>query len=131
MAHSVESRLPFLDYRLVEFAVNCASSLKLHDGWSKWLLREALADTLPAKIRLRRTKLGFDTPQASWMRQGMLNGHRDVWETPRLHMERFISAPDSRPRNPAILERGGRGAPIRGAVPRYLPGVWARVHHVS
>src|SRR5262249_44452991 len=63
MAHSVESRLPFLDYRLVKFLVCCPPSLKLRDGWSKWLLRSALADTLPEKIRLRRTKLGFNTPE--------------------------------------------------------------------
>jgi asparagine synthase (glutamine-hydrolysing) len=42
MAHSVESRLPFLDYQLVEFAVNCPPSFKLRDGWSKWLLRNAM-----------------------------------------------------------------------------------------
>jgi len=92
MAHSVESRLPFLDYRLAEFAVNCAPSLKLRDGWSKWLLREALVGVLPEKIRLRKTKLGFNTPEADWMRQGLQNGHRDLWEVPRLRMERFLDA---------------------------------------
>ncbi len=63
MAHSVESRLPFLDYKLVEFAVNCPPSLKMHDGWSKWILRAALKGTLPEEIRLRKTKLGFSTPE--------------------------------------------------------------------
>src|SRR5262245_45706791 len=38
MAHSVETRMPFLDYRLVEFALSCPDSLKLRRGWSKWLL---------------------------------------------------------------------------------------------
>src|SRR5262249_52782335 len=69
MAHSVESRLPFLDYRLVEFSLRCRTSLKLRDGWSKWLLRRSLANVLPDKIRLRRTKLGFNTPEQKWLQQ--------------------------------------------------------------
>src|SRR6202158_151011 len=91
MTHSVESRLPFLDYELVEFAVNCPVSLKLRDGWSKWILRSALAGTLPEKIRLRKTKLGFDAPDGAWVRAGLQNGHRELWETPKLRMKRFMS----------------------------------------
>src|SRR5262249_55511016 len=90
MAHSVESRLPFLDYRLVEFLVCCPPSLKLRDGWSKWLLRSALADTLPEKIRLRRTKLGFNTPETNWLRLGLQNGYRRLWDSTSLRMERFL-----------------------------------------
>lgn len=91
MAHSIESRLPFLDYELAEFTVNCPPSLKLRDGWSKWLLRNSLRGTLPEKIRLRRTKLGFDTPNDKWVRLGLQNGHRDLWQTKKLCMERFLS----------------------------------------
>jgi asparagine synthase (glutamine-hydrolysing) len=90
MAHSIESRLPFLDYRLVEFSLRCAPRLKLRDGWSKWLLRNALVGTLPDKIRLRTTKLGFNTPESQWMRMGLQNGHRDMWLAPDLRMDRFI-----------------------------------------
>src|SRR5262249_4700966 len=82
MAHSVESRLTFLDSRLVEFLLRCPAFLKLRDGWSKWLLRNALADTLPEKIRLRRTKLGFNTPEKQWMQHGLQNGYRRVWDSP-------------------------------------------------
>jgi len=90
MAHSIETRLPFLDYKLVEFAVNCAPSLKLRDGWSKWILRNAMVGTLPEKIRLRKSKLGFDTPDREWVRLGLNNGQRAVWEAPNLRMERFL-----------------------------------------
>ena len=131
MAHSIESRLPFLDYRLVEFAVNCASSFKLRDGWSKWLLREAMADTLPAKVRLRRTKLGFDTPQGSWMRHGMLNGHRDVWDTPRLRMERFISAPKLTRESHRFLNAEVGALPSGALFRAICLELWARVHNVS
>lgn len=93
MAHSIESRLPFLDYRLVEFSLRCAPQLKLRDGWSKWLLRNALVGTLPDKIRLRTTKLGFNTPESTWLRMGLLNGHRGMCQVPHLRMERFIDPP--------------------------------------
>lgn len=92
MAHSVESRLPFLDYKLVEFAVNCPPSVKLRDGWSKWILRQSSRGILPDKIRMRKTKLGFNTPEAKWVRQGLTNGHRHIWETPKLRMARFLDA---------------------------------------
>jgi len=90
MAHSIESRLPFMDYRLVEFALRCRPSLKIRDGWSKWLLRQALAGTLPEKIRHRRTKLGFNTPENRWMQYGLQNGHRQMWEAPKLKMSRLL-----------------------------------------
>jgi asparagine synthase (glutamine-hydrolysing) len=91
MAHSIESRLPFLDYKLIEFAVNCPTALKLRDGWSKWILRSALAGTLPDKIRLRKTKLGFNTPERDWVVAGLRNGHRNLWEGTKLRAERFLS----------------------------------------
>jgi len=92
MAHSVESRLPFLDYRLVEFSLQCRTSLKLRDGWSKWLLRKSLAGVLPEKIRLRKTKLGFNTPEKKWLQHGMQNGHRNIWDGADLSMNRLLDA---------------------------------------
>jgi len=91
MAHSVETRHPFLDYRLVEFAVACSPQLKLHDGWSKWILRNAMKGILPDKIRLRKTKLGFDAPDESWISAGLQNGHRNIWDAPKLRMQRFLN----------------------------------------
>lgn len=90
MAHSVETRLPFLDYRLVEFLVNCAPPLKLRNGWSKWILREALKGTLPEKVRLRKTKLAFATPQMEWMRRGLRDGAKEIFATSELRMKRFL-----------------------------------------
>ncbi len=91
MAHSVETRLPFLDYQLAEYLVRCAPSLKLRNGWSKWILREALKGTLPEKVRLRKTKLGFDTPLSHWMREGLQNGLLGHFAICELRMGRFLS----------------------------------------
>ena len=69
MAHSVEARLPFLDYRLVESALSYSSEWKIHNGWSKWLLREGMKNKLPDKIVWRRDKRGFEAPEKVWMPQ--------------------------------------------------------------
>jgi asparagine synthase (glutamine-hydrolysing) len=52
MAFSIEARLPFLDYRLVEIAIALAPRLKIRDGWTKWILRQAMNDVLPPQHRL-------------------------------------------------------------------------------
>lgn len=69
MAHSVEARVPFLDYRLVEMALSFPDEYKLSQGWTKRILRESLRGILPESIRRRRDKIGFETPELYWMRQ--------------------------------------------------------------
>ena len=66
MAHSIETRLPFLDYRLVELSLSLPGHLKIRDGWSKWILRRSMADHLPANVAWRRTKFGFEAPERLW-----------------------------------------------------------------
>lgn len=66
MANSLESRVPLADPRLVKFAFRCGFDLKLRNGASKWVLRQAVADILPERV-LNRRKVGFDTPTKSWM----------------------------------------------------------------
>lgn len=66
MAWSVESRMPFMDYRLVEFLATVPPAFKLHAGWTKWLARHATAGLLPDDIVWRRDKLGWPIPEAQW-----------------------------------------------------------------
>jgi asparagine synthase (glutamine-hydrolysing) len=70
MAASLEARVPFLDYRLVEWAAQLPTWLKLRDGTSKYILRCAFADLLPASI-VNRPKHAFDIPIAHWLRHDM------------------------------------------------------------
>ena len=67
MINSVESRLPFLDHRLVESTLAFNNDL-INKGMTKILLREAMQDILPEKLRLRVDKVGYDTPQDAWLR---------------------------------------------------------------
>lgn len=67
MATSVESRVPFLDHKLVEFTCSLPERLKLRGGTTKYILREAMKGVLPEAI-LSRSKMGFPVPIASWFR---------------------------------------------------------------
>ncbi len=67
MAASIESRVPFLDHKLVEFAARLPREMKLRDGTTKWILREAMKGILPAEI-LNRPKMGFPVPIGNWFR---------------------------------------------------------------
>jgi asparagine synthase (glutamine-hydrolysing) len=67
MASSVESRLPFLDHRLIELGFALADSLKLRDGYTKYVLRKAMSETLPASLVSRRRKQRFRPPTSQWL----------------------------------------------------------------
>jgi len=69
MAHGVESRTPFLDYRLVEHVLSCDDSLKINMGQTKCILREAMKNILPSKILNRQDKMGFVTPEQEWIQK--------------------------------------------------------------
>lgn len=69
MAHSIEARVPFLDYRLVELALALPDEAKLSDGVSKRVLREAMKGVLPEGIRTRTDKIGFATAEEQWLRR--------------------------------------------------------------
>jgi asparagine synthase (glutamine-hydrolysing) len=71
MLHSVEARVPFLDHRLVEFALALPMRFKLKGGETKQILKVAARELLPAEV-LRRPKRGFDVPLAAWLRESPL-----------------------------------------------------------
>lgn len=71
MAFSIEARVPLLDYRIVEFAMGLPSEYKIKGSWTKWILREAGSRVIPHKVAWRRSKMGYPTPFARWIRQGI------------------------------------------------------------
>lgn len=68
MAHSIESRCPFLDYRLMDFCFALPHHFKIRDGVGKWLLRESMKGILPEKVRTRTDKVGLIAPADLWFR---------------------------------------------------------------
>jgi asparagine synthase (glutamine-hydrolysing) len=96
MAASIESRVPFLDHHLVEFAASLPVDRKLA-GWStKRILREAAADILPKSI-LERPKMGFPVPFGRWLRDGWNGVAKDVLLDSRARQRGII--------DPAAVER--------------------------
>ena len=92
MAASIESRVPFLDHTLVEFAALLPDNLKLRGFKTKWILREAIRDVLPPAI-LSRPKMGFPVPFGLWMRGPWNTVARDVLLDTRSRQRGLINAP--------------------------------------
>ena len=72
MAFSIESRMPFMDYRLVEFLASVPACYKMRDGWTKYLARLAFDGKLPDEINWRKDKMGWPIPEKKWF-YGNLN----------------------------------------------------------
>jgi asparagine synthase (glutamine-hydrolysing) len=80
MAFSLETRLPFLDYRLVEYVFHLPVEQKVREGITKVVLRKAMKGIIPEAIRNRMDKMGFTTPMDLWLKgplQGWIQGVLD------------------------------------------------------
>jgi asparagine synthase (glutamine-hydrolysing) len=73
MAFSVESRMPFMDYRLVEFLAGVPACYKIHSGFTKYLARIAFDNKLPADIVWRKDKMGWPIPEDYWFNGPLKN----------------------------------------------------------
>lgn len=86
MASGVECRMPFMDYRLVEFIFSLPLTSRVGGGYTKRVLREAMKDSLPDNIRLNRLKTGFNAPFDQWF-----SGPMRDWFQDQLNSEAFIA----------------------------------------
>lgn len=68
MAFSLESRVPYLDQELVEYILSLPEDALIRGGWSRAIARDAIVGLVPDKIRLRRKKIGFTTPESRWIK---------------------------------------------------------------
>ncbi|MEO7489641.1 MAG: asparagine synthase (glutamine-hydrolyzing) [Ferruginibacter sp.] len=75
MAHSTEVRLPFLHHELVQFIFTLPAGFKIHDGWTKWLLRKTMDKKLPDEVVWRKEKVGYEPPQFQWMHNEILQDY--------------------------------------------------------
>jgi asparagine synthase (glutamine-hydrolysing) len=75
MAHSREVRLPFLNHELVQFIFSLPSYFKIKDGFTKWILRQAMHQQLPNEITWRKDKVGFEPPQQLWMQNKQMQDY--------------------------------------------------------
>lgn len=71
MSHGIEVRMPFMDWRVVTFGASLPETSKIGGGYTKRVLRDAMAGFMPESIRLRTAKIGFTTPLDEWVRGGL------------------------------------------------------------
>ena len=97
MAFSRETRLPFLDYDLVDFCLRLPDEFLIRNGWQKWLLREAADGSIPASIRWRADKVGYAAPLDLWLRGELKEWARErVFDSALRTIEGYDAASTSR-----------------------------------
>jgi asparagine synthase (glutamine-hydrolysing) len=91
MRFSIESRVPFLDYRLVEQTLSLQNDSYIKKGMTKYILRESMKSILPEKIRLRYDKMGFETPEDEWFREDFfVNMINEILNNPSDEFKKYI-----------------------------------------
>ncbi len=91
MAFGIETRLPFLDYRLVEFLCGVDPGHKIRRGWTKAILRDAMEEILPEEVRRRADKMGFVTPEDVWFRTSLREMARDILSDSRTRARGYLN----------------------------------------
>ena len=93
MAHGVEVRLPFLDYRLVKLAFSLPAEWKVRGPWNKYVLREAMRGRIPESVRTRIDKMGFPTSGRRWIANEWYEPLRDLFQTRSVRDRGILNAP--------------------------------------
>ena len=91
MAVSLETRAPFLDYRIIEFANALPTHYKIRNGMSKWILKQVLYEYIPSKY-FNRPKTGFSVPIDSWLRGPLKEWAWDLINPKKLDDEGYFNS---------------------------------------
>jgi asparagine synthase (glutamine-hydrolysing) len=92
MAFSIESRVPYLDVRLVEYIASLPLDRKIRRGITKYLLRKAIRGLVPERIRCRMDKMGFVTPEEVWMKEDLRPFVLEILSSPGFQGRKYWDA---------------------------------------
>jgi len=122
MASGLEVRPPLLDHELLEFAARIPSSWKVHRGETKWILKQAFKDRLPAEV-VRRRKHGFELPIDAWLRGPLREMFEAVVLEPRARVGGLVNQPVARQLYQAHVKGRGRHGAVLWSL--LVLGRWA------
>jgi len=129
MAWSIESRVPFLDFRLVEYLLELPTKAKISKGQTKALMRNALRGLVPDAILDRRDKMGFVTAQNQWMRGSLGQAISTAFRSPDFALRSLVDAEQAE----NLLHATGywSGAALNAAFRIFILNRWAQLHNVE
>lgn len=90
MAHGLESRVPFLDHKLVELAATMPANVKFKEGNMKYILRKSMEKYVPSQVMNRKDKMGFPTPFNYWVKNDAKDFIYDIFTSEKAKSRRFI-----------------------------------------
>lgn len=123
MAHGLESRVPFLDKELVEFAATIPANIKMKNGNMKYILREAMKDYIPSEVLNRKDKMGFPTPFARWAQGDTKDFILDILSSERARNRDLIN-------NDMVMKKiDGEGMFSRNLWGFFCLELWQRMFH--
>jgi len=94
MAFAVETRVPFLDHNIVSYVLSLSADLKIRNGVTKWILRQALKNLLPTAVSRRRDKIGFAVPEELWLNQKNLKLFKTLRTNPHPLLANYVDLND-------------------------------------
>ncbi len=129
MAWSIESRVPFLDFRLVEYLLELPTKTKISKGQTKALMRNALRGLVPDAILDRRDKMGFVTAQNQWMQGSLGKAISAAFRSPDFALGALVDPQ----RAETLLNAEGywSGAALNAAFRIFILNRWAQLHNVD
>ena len=116
MGVSLESRVPLLDHRVIEFAWRVPLELKIRQGRGKWLLRQVLYRYVPKEL-VERPKMGFGVPVGAWLRGPLRDWAETLINEPRLTMEGYFDPNTVRERWSEHMSRRHDWSPLLWSIP--------------
>jgi asparagine synthase (glutamine-hydrolysing) len=131
MAHGIEVRMPFMDWRLVTFTMALPDAWKSSQGYGKWIARQALSGRMPERIRMNRRKVGFNSPMPGWLNGPLRAWAESILVQPNPDYDALVDRPALIARVQALGASGGWDWQSVGRLWPYLHLKWVMDRQLS